>query len=559
MSENIGLNTDLRSKIEQSFGRSLTDSEFAKITSGIKDKKNTSNDAQTDNSINNTVVYSSTNNKNLQADSDNTATNFDYKKDQLNLFNGDIEIELLGMLLLKKAAERGTINTVASILKPSDFFHKEHQLIFKSILAIYERGTNPDLLTLIEELRSNNELEKVGLNIVLSLGDNAYTTAYAEPYAQKIKEYSDRRQFKEDISNLLKYADSVSSDFPSLLAEAQTKLRNLNASFSRKKAYTSASYFNDFFKVDVDNNKLYADRLTGFSNLDDGGKQIFAPGLYVLGATPACGKTTFAWQLLDQLASLGEYCIFCSYEMSRAEMYTKSLAREFFKRFPNFILTAADIRRGVRPDGFDQVLKKVSNEHGISLFELQDENVDDLLHILSPLCSAKGKSPVVCIDYLQIIPPSNDKRLVTDKQKIDDIVRKLKLFQRDTNTTFIVISSFNRMNYYQQVSFESFKESGNIEYSADVVWALQLDVANQIKIGDLASDTRKKFEEAKKQQPRLIQLKCLKNRQGNNYDVYFHYFSAHDFFKPLEDAPNNKDCNKDCESNSAQSTGVAGM
>ena len=40
------------------------------------------------------------------------------------------------------------------------------------------------------------------------------------------------------------------------------------------------------------------------------------------------------------------------------------------------------------------------------------------------------------------------------------------------------ISSFNRVNYFQQVSFESFKESCNIEYSADVVWSLQMYITN---------------------------------------------------------------------------------
>ncbi|MBR3745874.1 MAG: hypothetical protein IKN27_02830, partial [Selenomonadaceae bacterium] len=92
------------------------------------------------------------------------------------------------------------------------------------------------------------------------------------------------------------------------------------------------------------------------------------------------------------------------------------------------------------------------------------------------------------------------------KPGIDEAVRKLKKFQRDTNTTFIVISSFNRMNYAQEISFESFKKSGNIEYTADVVRALQLDVMNRIKGGDLVSESRRKIEEAKKRQPRQIHL-----------------------------------------------------
>ena len=89
------------------------------------------------------------------------------------------------------------------------------------------------------------------------------------------------------------------------------------------------------------------------------------------------------------------------------------------------------------------------------------------------------------------------------------------------------------MNYYQQVSFESFKDIGNIEYTADVVWALQLYIANTVKDGANISSTRKKFEDAKKQQPRQLHLKCLKNRNGNNYDCFFHYFSAHDYFKAV--------------------------
>ena len=74
-----------------------------------------------------------------------------------------------------------------------------------------------------------------------------------------------------------------------------------------------------------------------------------------------------------------------------------------------------------------------------------------------------------------------------------------KYFKRKTGFSdindLIIISSFNRVNYYRQVSFESFKESGNIEYTADVVWALQMYVANLIK-DSAGFSTRKKFDDA---------------------------------------------------------------
>ena len=171
--------------------------------------------------------------------------------------------------------------------------------------------------------------------------------------------------------------------------------------------------------------------------------------------------------------------------------------------------------------------------------ELQDESIDELLIRLKPLCFDKQKAPVICLDYLQIVPSSKE----SIKLGVDDSVRKLKKFQRDTNSTFIVISSFNRANYTQGVSFESFKESGNIEYTADVVWALQLNILNSINPNNIA-DSRKKIDDAKRQQPRQIQLKCLKNRQGTNYDCFFNYFSAHDYFEP---------CEKFVDSNSASS------
>ena len=233
--------------------------------------------------------------------------------------------------------------------------------------------------------------------------------------------------------------------------------------------------------------------------------------------------------IIDE-AQRGESCIFCSYEMSQLELFSKSLARKLFKRVPSTDLTAADIRRGAHSIQLANIINDFSNSKlNLSILELQDESIDELLSLLKPFCYDKAKAPVICLDYLQIVPSSKD----STKLGVNDSVRKLKKFQRDTNTTFIVISSFNRDNYTKPVSFESFKESGNIEYTADVVWALQLFVINSINSFNI-SDARQKTDKAKKQQPRQIQLKCLKNRQSTNYDCFFNYFSAHDCFIPCE-------------------------
>ncbi len=303
----------------------------------------------------------------------------------------------------------------------------------------------------------------------------------------------------------------------------------------QSKLFNSFTFVNDYmqnsFDSDIADNKKFAERQTGFSNIDE--HQIFSAGLYVLGATPACGKTTFAWQLLNQLANNGETCIYCSYEMSKLELTTKTIAAELFHRNQFTTITAAEIRRGASNNDLKEIADNLKNSTAkIGVLELTDESIDELLIFLRQFCATADKPPVVCLDYLQIVPSSGD----TAKQTIDDTVRKLKVFQRETGTTFIVISSFNRTNYQSVVAFESFKESGNIEYSADVLWALQLYVVNNFKIATDVKTIREKVDAAKKQQPRQIQLKCLKNRSGNNYDCFFNYFSAHDFFEPTTEA-----------------------
>jgi len=83
-----------------------------------------------------------------------------------------------------------------------------------------------------------------------------------------------------------------------------------------------------------------------------------------------------------------------------------------------------------------------------------------------------GKAPVVIVDYLQILAPSNER--ATDKQNTDKAVLELKRISRDYKIPVLGISSFNRENYNVEVSMQAFKESGAIEYSSDVLIGLQL-------------------------------------------------------------------------------------
>lgn len=297
----------------------------------------------------------------------------------------------------------------------------------------------------------------------------------------------------------------------------------------------SYDYFPDHFLDYLNCRKKFADRKTGFSNLDSI-MNGFLPGIYIVGGLAALGKTSFCWQLLSQLARNGEHCIFVSYEMSKGELFSKSVASEVFKieRNLKMPLTSANIGRSKffeHRNSFDEVLKRLSLEKiNLRVLELDSPDIDNLLERISLFCSKFDKPPIVVIDYLQILVGATDNT----KTAIDNILLKLKNFQRKTNTTFIVISSLNRANYNSDISFQAFKESGSVEYSADVIFGLQLLLGKDDKGKDLPR-TFEHIEAAKKQIPRLIQLLCLKNRFGSNFDVGFLYYPNVDFFEPMSD------------------------
>ena len=440
--------------------------------------------------------------------------------------NIQIEKEVLGAMLVRGGEK---IPDILNIINADDFYRPEHQLIFKHIVHLYLDGIDPNIYSLIEDMRKAG-LKGSVLQYALNATAWTFTNAFALHHAKVIKEKSDLRKIILNSRILIDDAKKGEKSVDEIISHAHTTLDLIQKSSQPSKSLNISPYFSDRLKNEIAKLKNYANRKTNFDNIDI--NQFFSPGLYVIGATPAAGKTTFCWQLLEQLAQNGEACIFCSYEMSALELFTKTASRNLFINDKQSSLTAADIRRGAWSNTLDNVINDVANSSlKLQVIELQDESVDDLLNRIRPLCIQSEKAPVVCLDYLQIIPHHKNNI----KLGIDDTVRKLKKFQRDTNTTFIVISSFNRTNYNQSVSFESFKESGGIEYSADVVWALQLFIMNEIKGGADISQTRKKIDDAKKSQPRHIHLKCLKNRQGSNYDCYFKYFSAHDYFQPCDE------------------------
>lgn len=276
---------------------------------------------------------------------------------------------------------------------------------------------------------------------------------------------------------------------------------------------------------------------TGFKGLDavlDGG---LYEGLYIVGAISSLGKTTLITQIADQIAQAGQDVLIFSLEMARAEIMAKSISRHTLQQV---LSSGGDIRNakttrgittGKRYENYSKTERELINgaivaysqyaEHIYISEGIGDIGAEQIRETVKQHTLFTGNTPVVIIDYLQILAPYSER--ATDKQNTDKAVMELKRISRDFKTPVIGISSFNRANYSVAVTMEAFKESGAIEYSSDVLIGLQLKGAG-----------KKDFDanEAKKKSPREIELVILKNRNGSTGDrLEFRYYPLFNYFE----------------------------
>ena len=303
----------------------------------------------------------------------------------------------------------------------------------------------------------------------------------------------------------------------------------------------TADYIRRGMGADIEELRAQSDRKTGFPNLDAEAGSIYA-GLYAVGGISSVGKTTFISQLADQMAAQGQHVLFFSMEQSRLEMVSKSIARQTAKDDPDKAVSSLQIRTGAKGESISRATAEYLQGVGdrVSIIEGNFNCTVSFIKNYARQYSEQngGVKPVIVVDYLQVLQAEKDPetgRKMTDTRAIvDHNVTELKRLSREGMPVFVV-SSVNRSNYLTPIDFEAFKESGGIEYTADVVWGLQLSAIHDPifnKEGNIKAK-REKIAEAKEAMPRDIELVCLKNRYGKSrYTAQFTYYPQYDYFRP---------------------------
>lgn len=309
----------------------------------------------------------------------------------------------------------------------------------------------------------------------------------------------------EDI-NLNEIADQKEAvrtavKIPETLDKYSDKLiKDLNRRRERGEKYGFAGYDWGFNYVrDINKKKVYV--LSGLNEVLNG----INPELYIITGGSTVGKTTFCRQLMDEivifnniverrLASNGKFmevvisedggiqwkqepennigCIYFSYEQGTTELQIKSLSRYTE-------INGLNMNKGTTTEGNMMDIGRKSDElkniwkYQI-IYEADNSTTVEMIKQVSEQAKAimNVNHLVIFVDYLQIIKSLEQ----TDQRgSVEYNISELRRLVRERQDFSVVAISSVARGKADEISLEVGKETGLIEYTADVVMNLTVD------------------------------------------------------------------------------------
>jgi replicative DNA helicase len=383
----------------------------------------------------------------------------------------DLEEAVLGAVMLEKSA----FDTIVEILKPECFYVDAHQLIFKSFQSLAQKSMPIDMLTVVEELKTKEELDVIGGPYYITRLTNAVvSTANIEAHARIILQKFIQRELIRISGEIIGDAYEDSTDVFDLLDDSETKMFNITNHYLKKNyediGNALAKAVN---RIDELRNKKedISGVPSGFASLDRVTYGWQPTDLIVLAARPSVGKTALALNLARNAAlhptkptGVGIF----SLEMSASQLVQRILSAESE-------IALEKIARGKLEDYEYQQL----HTKGIKRLEQAPIFIDDTAALNIFEFRAKARRLVnkhhvglIVIDYLQLMSGTGD-RGANREQEISNISRNLKALAKELNVPIIALSQLSRAVETRKESkmpqLSDLRESGAIEQDADLV------------------------------------------------------------------------------------------
>ncbi|CAN5836532.1 replicative DNA helicase [soil metagenome] len=384
----------------------------------------------------------------------------------------DLEEAVLGAIMLEKSA----FDIVIEILKPECFYVDANQRIFRAFQNLAQKSLPIDILTVVEQLKTTDELDMVGgPYYVTKLTNAVVSTANIEAHSRIVLQKFVQRELIRISGEIIGDAYEDSTDVFDLMDDAEDKIFQITNNFLKTDYKEMSSALAQTINR-IDELRKKTDEISGvpsgFKSLDRITYGWQPTDLIILAARPAVGKTAFALNLARNAAMHPTKPVavgFFSLEMSAAQLVQRILSAE--SEIP-----MEKIARGKLEEHEYQQLHK----RGIARLEKAPIYIDDTaaLNIFEFRAKArrlvnKHKVGLIIIDYLQLMSGSSDNKNGNREQEISTISRNLKGLAKELNVPIIALSQLSRAVETRKESkmpqLSDLRESGAIEQDADMV------------------------------------------------------------------------------------------
>src|SRR5215203_908106 len=388
----------------------------------------------------------------------------------------DLEEAVLGAIMLEKKA----FDAVVEILKPECFYVDAHQRIYRAMQGLANKSQPIDILTVVEELRTREELDLVGgPYFVTKLTNSVVSSANIEAHSRIVLQKFIQRELIRISGEIIADAYEDSTDVFDLLDQAESKIYEVTSSHLRNNYETIDSVLVKTIQRIEDlrhKNEDITGVPTGFKNLDRITYGWQPTDLIILAARPSVGKTAMALNLARNAAlhptKPTPVAVF-SLEMSagqlvqrilsaESEIWLEKIARGKMEEHEMKQLYARGIQRLAQAPIF------IDDTPALNIFELRAK---------CRRLKNKHNIGMVIIDYLQLMSGGGENRNSNREQEISKISRDLKGLAKELSIPIIALSQLSREvekrkegNKMPQLS--DLRESGAIEQDADMVMFL---------------------------------------------------------------------------------------
>lgn len=381
--------------------------------------------------------------------------------------NLDAEKSLIGAILI----DEEVLADASEIVKPNDFYDKNHGLIFAGMMRLFEKHKPVDLLTLTDELKRKDELELIGGSAYLTeLTNYVPTAAHAAAYAEMVAQTAVRRRLIKASSGITELGYDESTTTQELLEKAEAELFSVSDQSLKQDLVSLESILTDSFDriEELHRNKgSLRGMRTGYRDLDTMTAGLQKSDLIILAARPAMGKTTLVTNLAYNVATIEKKpVLFFSLEMSKEQLTDRMLADAAG-------VDSWNIRTGnLSGDDFEKLSEAmgemaeapiyIDDTPGLSILEMRTK-ARRLAH--------EDEIGLIIVDYLQLMQATNNHN-GNRVQEVSEISRGLKLIARELNVPLIALSQLSRSVESRTPpipQLADLRESGSIEQDADIV------------------------------------------------------------------------------------------